>query len=148
MGWKIKKKKIRWKKGSITVEASLLVPMAVSLCALIVFYCYYEHNRVWYTAAAYEAALVGTRRTEQGEDREALAEVRTVERLEAQPFPEFGTEWSVSQEKRASKVEYQLSGGTMFSDWFSCQTEASVKMCDPVGRVRTAWIAKKIMKGE
>ena len=46
-----------WKKGSFTVESAFLIPMAVMLTALLIVFTFYAHNKVWYTAAAYEAAL-------------------------------------------------------------------------------------------
>lgn len=136
-----------WKKGSMTVEASFLVPMAVFVCGLLILYCFYEHNRVWYTAAAYEAALVGTKKTEQGEDREQLARVRAEERLEIQPFPGSVPEVQVSVEEKESRVSYRTDGVTGFLRDFPYEVEADVKECDPISRVRTAWIARMLLKG-
>ena len=36
--------------------------MAVMLTALLIVFTFYAHNKVWYTAAAYEAALAGNGR--------------------------------------------------------------------------------------
>lgn len=135
------------KQGSMTVEAAFLIPMAVLLTGLLILYCFFEHDRVWYTAAACEAALVGTQRTERGQEAEKMAGVRVQERIQAQPFPVSAPASEVVCEKKSSTVSFSSSGETFLVRCFPYRVRTTVKQCDPVGRVRTAWIAKKIMNG-
>lgn len=141
------KKERNIRQGSMTVEAAFLVPMAVCLSALLIFYCFYEHDRVWYTAAACEAALAGTKRTEAGADTESLARQRAQQRMEEQPFPVSDPSMWVSTEKRSCSVSYESSGETAFTECFPYKTKETIRQTDPVGWVRTAWIARTIMNG-
>lgn len=135
------------KKGSMTVEAAYLVPMAVLLTALLVFFCFYEHDRVWFASAACETALVGTRRLESGEQAENLAEVRAAELTEAQPFPVVRPSYQVEAGKRKISVSFSSEGETAFDRCFPYRTKVTVKQSDPVGGVRTAWLARNIING-
>ncbi len=125
----------------------MIVPMAVLMVGLLILYCFFEHDRVWYTAAACESALVGTQRTDKGQNAGKMAELRVRERIESQPFPVPSPESEVVNGKRISTVSFSSSGETAFVWEFPYQVRESVKQCDSVGRVRTAWIAKKIMNG-
>lgn len=53
MVWKLK-------KGSFTVEAACVMPVILLAVIGILYLCFFVHNRVWLTAAAYEAALSGS----------------------------------------------------------------------------------------
>lgn len=135
------------KQGSMIVEAAFLIPMAVLLTGLLILYCFFEHDRVWYTAAACEAALVGTQRTERGQEAEKMAEIRVQERIKAQPFPLATPASEVACEEKSSTVSFSSSGETFLMHSFPYRVRTTVKQSDPAGRVRTAWIAKKIMNG-
>lgn len=52
------KKRIR--KGSMTIETALLMPVILLVLMGTLFLFFYVHNRAWLTAAAYEAALDGS----------------------------------------------------------------------------------------
>lgn len=56
----IRRKGIRRKKGSLTVEASLVVPMCVMVLALLLSLTFYVYLRCWYTQTACEAAVQGS----------------------------------------------------------------------------------------
>lgn len=142
-----KQKKYNLSKGSMTVEAAFLVPMAVFLSALLIFYAFYEHDRVWFTAAACEAALTGSRRTERGEDSETLARNCAQKRMEAQPFPVLSPQMELEVKGRTSRVSYQSAGETAFSICFPYKIEETIEQSDPVGWIRTAWIEKNLLNG-
>ncbi|MCQ2501101.1 MAG: pilus assembly protein [Lachnospiraceae bacterium] len=135
------------KEGSMTVEAAYLLPLAVFLTAILIFYCFYEHDRVWFTSAACETALVGTRRRESGEEAEKLASVRAAELIEAQPFPVMSPSSEIEGDKRRMTVSFESEGKTAFSRSFPYRTKVSIKQSDPVGAVRTARIARVIING-
>lgn len=52
--------KKRIKKGSMTIEAALLMPLLLLVVMITLYLFFYVHNKVWLTAAAYEAALDGS----------------------------------------------------------------------------------------
>lgn len=56
----IKKKDLRRKRGSLTVEASLVVPMCVMIFALLLSLTFYVYLRCWYTQTACEIAVQGS----------------------------------------------------------------------------------------
>lgn len=56
----IKKKDLRRKRGSLTVEASLVVPMCVMVLALLLSLTFYVYLRCWYTQTACETAVQGS----------------------------------------------------------------------------------------
>lgn len=145
-----KRKRIVWRnmqQGSITVEAAFLIPMAVLITAFLLFYCFYEHDRVWFTAAACETALVGTRRTESGEDVQTLAETRAQELIRSQPFPVTEPDQEVAAGKKECSVTFGSAGKTAFQYSFPYKVTECVEKTDPVGRIRTAWIVKKTING-
>ena len=55
--------KKRMKKGSMTIEAALLMPLLLLVVMITLYLFFYVHNKVWLTAAAYEAALDGSMET-------------------------------------------------------------------------------------
>lgn len=46
-----------WAAASLTVEAACIVPAALFLVFMILTFGFYTHQKVWYTAAAWESAL-------------------------------------------------------------------------------------------
>ena len=58
--------KKRMKKGSMTIEAALLMPLLLLVVMITLYLFFYVHNKVWLTAAAYEAAAVWKRHGQKG----------------------------------------------------------------------------------
>ena len=74
--------KKRIKKGSMTIEAALLMPLLLLVVMITLYLFFYVHNKVWLTAAAYEAALDGSMETARPEGKsrdKALKRKRTWE---------------------------------------------------------------------
>lgn len=69
-----------WKKGSLTVEIALLMPIILLVWMGTVSVCLFVHNRACLTAAAYEAAVTGSWDAIR---REGDAERRAEEKLQA-----------------------------------------------------------------
>ncbi len=44
--------KKRMKKGSMTIEAALLMPLLLLVVMITLYLFFYVHNKVWLTAAA------------------------------------------------------------------------------------------------
>ena len=49
-----------WKRGSLTIEIALLMPLVFLAWMGVVSVCLFVHERAWITAAAYEAAITGS----------------------------------------------------------------------------------------
>lgn len=49
----------RMKRGSMTIEMALIMPVILLVLMGTLYLFFYVHNRAWLTAAAYEAALDG-----------------------------------------------------------------------------------------
>ncbi|MDO4616380.1 MAG: hypothetical protein Q4B03_02850 [Lachnospiraceae bacterium] len=143
-----KKRRVSLSRGSMTVEAAFLAPMAVLLTVLLVFFCFCEHARVWYTAGACEASLVGTaRQAGDNKNPERLAEVRAQQRIEEQPFLMDLPTIDISAEGKSVTVSYQSTGSAGYAAVFPYEVKETVKQSDPVGGVRTAWLARQIING-
>ena len=56
----------RLKKGSLTVEAACLVPFVIVILMVMLYLCFYIHNRSWLSSAACEAALCGSLEANSG----------------------------------------------------------------------------------
>ena len=56
----IKKRDRRRKKGSLTVEASLVVPLCVMILTFLLSITFYVYLRCWYTQAACEVSVQGS----------------------------------------------------------------------------------------
>ena len=55
-----KQEKRNIQRGSFTVEAAGIMPVVILALIAVLYLCFSVHNRVWFTAAAYEAALSGS----------------------------------------------------------------------------------------
>ena len=64
--------KKRIKKGSMTIEAALLMPLLLLVVMITLYLFFYVHNKVWLTAAAYEAALDGSMETARPEGKSCV----------------------------------------------------------------------------
>ena len=56
----IKKRDRRRKKGSLTVEASLIVPLCVIILTFLLSLTFYVYLRCWYTQAGCEVSVQGS----------------------------------------------------------------------------------------
>ena len=55
----------------MTIEAALLMPLLFAGCDDNFVFVFYVHNKVWLTAAAYEAALDGSMETARPEGKKS-----------------------------------------------------------------------------
>ena len=132
-------KSILWRKGSLTVEASFIVPMAFMIVALMLVLCFFVHNRVYYSCAAYEAAIGGN---EKDGDQAAKAEDVANKRIAGQSMP--GTRPAVSVNYGSSSTTVEFSGQEFpaFHAYIpSLQVSKTVKKVRPEKTVRLLWAA-------
>ena len=87
--WNKMNKKTRLiKKGSLTVEASFVIPLSVMVMALVLSLGFFLYQRCWYTQAACETVLAGsTRAILKGKSGEEEAKKRWDIMRKESPMP-------------------------------------------------------------
>ena len=76
------------KKGSLTVEASFVIPLSVMVMALVLSLGFFLYQRCWYTQAACETVLSGsTRAVLKGKSGEEEAKKRWDMMRKESPMP-------------------------------------------------------------
>jgi len=133
-------------KGSYTVEAALLMGVLLWVMVGIFTLCFYIHNRTWYTAAAYEAAISGgTEGTMKNGNGEQITKKKTEEAFQM-CYPGVGdlqTEISVSENKVS--VAYEVHTVSAYKDFFwSYRGKGEVKIVKPVSFIRKVRMGMKI----
>lgn len=136
----------RWKRGSFTVEAAFLIPVTVMLLALLLVYCFYRHNHVWYTAAAAEAALVGNGRLIDQTAAAAAAE-RAEARIRDQVMPGSAPETEITSDTSGTGVWFRNQLFPAFSELFSFETGVKIQKVRPVNYLRILWMAREAEGG-
>ncbi len=127
----------KYRKGSLTVEASAVVPLVLMVLFLTIYLCYYVHNRSWFFSAAAESALCGS---QDGRQAEAMmyrkAKVRSQElssqgvwgRMKIQTYVEV---------QDSVRVCYQLEPlGQVFGFPTVFKEEASSRIFRPTEQIR------------
>lgn len=128
----------KYSQGSFTVEAVFVVPVVLFVIFFLLSVQIYMHQKVWFTAAAYEAAM--------STDQESVK----AERLLAEAPVSLGKPGcSVSVEKHKTEVVYT---GEAFSLWvldgWNYEITAKVERQDPVSHIRNMKSLKEVVKGE
>lgn len=132
--------------GSFTVELACLFPLILLIIFGIWSLSFYMHHKVWLTAAAYEAASVGTA---EGifEDEKAVsaAQVRARERME--DFFEGNLENKLQVNKVGDEIQViylgevqALYGGMKWK----FQARGKSCLCRPVDFIRKVHLAEKV----
>ena len=112
--------------GSLSVEAVFLIPLVLLIFFFILSFAFYMHQRIWFTAAAYEAVL--TEGSEEFKAKLALTEsVLTVD--------------TPTAEVRCSPYHAQVTyRGTIFSLFgnyrLNYKAEAAIERPNPVRQIR------------
>ena len=121
----------------MTVEASVLIPLLFLMTVMLLICLFYRHNLNYYTAAAAESALRGNAAAEGGEDLpEQLARASAASRTADQPVPGRFPQAEVFCGDGGSTVSFSGQVFPAFSQWFSWETEVSVRKVHPAGTVR------------
>lgn len=140
----MQKNKIRWKDGSFTIEASMVMPFLCFLLAVLVQLVLYLHDVSMFVSAAYEAAQKGAELEDYSrEAKEAYAQKLAVMLLENQrlAFPEYEAE-ALEED---GKMQIIIRGN---SEWFEysfieVQKEATcvngVTYLRTMKKMTTAW---------
>ena len=135
----------QWKRGSYTVEAAFLVPVAVMLTALLIVYTFYVHNKVWYTAAACEAALEGSGRLESsGLTPVQAAGKKAEERAEQQVMPGTRPEIQTDSGSWGTRVAYRGGNAFFLKQLFTYTVEVTAEKIRPVSYLYMLWTARQL----
>lgn len=85
----------RSKKGSLTVEASIIFPLGIMITGMVISLWIYSYQRCWYTQAACETAMYGSRGYGLEENQR---KIQTREK------------WNILKTLCYPKLEYEKSG--------------------------------------
>ena len=133
-------------RGSITVEASFVIPIIVIVIAALLTLLFYVHNRCWYTNAALESAMMGNARFTGGDDEGVSleqagreAENRAEQRAADQTMPGTTPSYEVKCGRQGTSVTFQGQKYSMFTKYFDdALIEESVDRIWPAGQIRAA----------
>ena len=130
------------KKGSLTVEAACMVPFVIVILMVMIYLCFYIHNRSWLSSAACEAALCGSMEAENGSGHVHERARERAEELGNTGF--FGaSDIAVRVEgQSAVRVTYQVAAKSMLGYGDSLSVSGCVQVIHPV-----EWL-RRLKKGE
>lgn len=136
------------KRGSLTVEAALLMPVVLLVVMGILYLFFWVHNRAWLTAAAYEAAISGGMEgIKDEEDAQKTAEEKGRE-LGNTGF--FGADNLTVQVTAGKKVQvvYDLDTASAFGGFSRhLRVEGQAAVLKPVSWIRKAKAAAELIEG-
>lgn len=137
------KEKRRWRCGSFTVEAAVVVPLTVFLIAALIGLTFLAHDRMWYTGAACEAALAAN----AAEDKEAAARRKIEQKKEERILPGAAPEAELDIRARGTAVTFSGQRELVFfvgqTGW---QASVVVRQVRPAVDLRNWWALKNFGK--
>ena len=137
-----------WKRGSYTVETAAVMSLVLFVILSSLYLCFYVHNRVWLTSAAYEAALAGS--MEGIKQKGNVYETALIRGKELGNTGFFGAE-NLEMQVEAGKtvsVNYNLDTISAFGNLqWTLSAEGKSKIIDPVQRIRQLKAAAEIIEG-
>ena len=146
---KHKKKDLKkgWSRAVMTVEAAVIVPMSLTIIALLIGFCYFVHQINWCKGAAYEAVLCGLQREKTSDEVTAAVQERIGSRISEAPLTTGGISSDVSSSGTVLVSWKSSVLSEVFGDRFSFSGEASLVRLDPVKVKRTEHLAKSMIDG-
>lgn len=142
----MKVKKI--KKGSMTVETACVMSLILLVLMGTLDLCFFVHNRAWLTAAAYEAALVGSMEGVKEEGKVYEAAKTRCEELGNVGF--FGAENLTANVEADDRVQVSYELDTIVGygglKWH-LKTEGNAKIIRPAQWIRKVKAAGEVIKG-
>lgn len=131
------KKECMWRRGSMTVETALLMPIVIMAWMGAVSICLFVYNRAWLTAAVYESAITGSWDAMCSEgDMESRAREKLQLLLKNALYGSKDIHSKVEENGNAIFVtvegRHMAYGGL---EWRFCVT-GSRKLCSPVSFIR------------
>ncbi len=138
----------QWARAVFTVEAAVILPLALTVIALLLGFCYYTHQLNWCRGAAVEAALKGTESGAGTKDADNAAKQRMEERIREIPLDTGKVSAEVSSGVRirvswSAEVLPEVFGGR-----FAVSGDATVMKADPARLKRITYLLRGAFKGE
>lgn len=133
----------------MTLEAVVIVPMVILITAALMGLTFFVHNRNYYIAAGYEAALTANAWHSPQEDRghamsQKAAGERAKARIENQPFPGTEPEEKLTFAGNLTKVSFSGQKFPGFPEgWFEWKVQTEAMKVRPVVPIRLARVARK-----
>ena len=129
------------KRAVFTVEAAVIVPLSLTMIALLIGYCYFVHQVNWCTGAACEAAQKSVERKLVGKESSA-GKKKMEERILEIPLSvgEIKTE-----AREGTRVTISFEGGIIqdyFGDLFGYDGSVSLNRYEPAKLKRLAFALK------
>ena len=116
----------------MTIEAALLMPLLLLVVMITLYLFFYVHNKVWLTAAAYEAALDGSMETARPEGKSRDKALKKGTGF----YESKNLKLQVSEGKKV-QVTYDLDMFSVYGGFNShLQVKGSVKVIKPVTWIR------------
>lgn len=104
-----------WKRGTLTVEASVVVPTVCVITAALLMLLFFEHNRVWYLSASAEAAVCANGYQAEGAVRtEDAARLLAQTRVREQVMPGMRPAFRINCDSSGCSVSVE---GQRFPVW-------------------------------
>ena len=135
---KMKCKKVRFDKGSITVESTFIMGLALLIIFTVLALCFYMHNKAWYSAAAGETAITAaTCATRKEGDFNEIINDKIAAFANGAKFPDT----SKGLTSKSSDKQMQVGAKGKVPLWitpqsFQIEVEVSSKVIKPVKFIR------------
>lgn len=125
-------------RGSMTVEASFIVPLVLMVIFLSMLLAFYVHNRAWYTAAAAETVLTAASEGVRKEkNAERILSEKMKERSQKQGFPIWNlSEDTWVQNDKVTAAAEAASGRTLGGGGWRFKVQETVQIVRPVAFIR------------
>lgn len=133
----------KWKRAVFTVEAAVIVPLSVTMIALLIGFCYYVHQSNWCMGAALESAEKSVECGIEGKSKTA-GKNRMDTRISEVPVLTGKIETTALEE---TKVKISYEGKILekvFGGLFGFKGEASLIRYDPVKLKRIEFLINKM----
>ncbi len=138
-------------KASFTVEATVLVPLAATIIAVLIGYAYFLMESICTYGAMYEAAFYSEQLSYADNDEEKRLEERLDKRSREMLLSSFEYAADLSE----NQILIETTGAVLkdvFGEHFTYNRSISIKRIKPTKFKRTQWLVKYLInsndKGE
>ena len=126
-----------WKRGTLTVEASVVVPAVCVITAALLMLLFFEHNRVWYLSASAEAAVCANGYQAEGAVRtEDAARLLAQTRVREQVMPGMRPAFRINCDSSGCSVFVEGQRFPVLGDWFLWDVQMKIRKNYPVRTLR------------
>lgn len=132
------------RKGTVTIEASVIVPLVFLILALLIALLIFEQNKIYYSCAACEAAVSGNFWYPEEDGGKEAAQQSADRRTNEQTFPGQKPKTEVHHTVAGSRVSFSHSSSRVLGFlWPDDKVEAKADRIRPAGVLRMAHALQK-----